>query len=168
MPFPVFRISRRPDCIYAVFIIKFKGPPMQMHTRSAGGVVVNKDDNVLVVNQNRNSWSLPKGHIKPDEDPLAAAMREIEEESGITDLQHVKYLGSYDRYRIGKDGGDDESELKTIMMHLFMTSQMTLEPTDPHNPEARWIDKGDVAGLLTHDKDKEFFLSVKDAIGNER
>ena len=43
----------------------------------ATGVVVNKKGEVVVVNQNHNSWSLPKGHIEKGEDPLAAAKREI-------------------------------------------------------------------------------------------
>ncbi|MCK4247280.1 MAG: NUDIX hydrolase, partial [Methanomicrobia archaeon] len=41
-------------------------------TKSAGGVVINEDNQVLVVNQNGNSWSLPKGHIDYGEDKLDA------------------------------------------------------------------------------------------------
>ncbi|MBD3320930.1 MAG: NUDIX domain-containing protein [Chitinivibrionales bacterium] len=137
---------------------------MPKHTRSAGGIVVNNKGNVLVVNQNRDSWSLPKGHIKTDEEPLSAAIREIQEESGVTDLQHIKYLGSYDRFKIARGGGEDTSELKTIMMHLFFSRQMHLEPVDPHNPEARWVKKEEVAGMLTHAKDKEFYYSVQKEI----
>jgi 8-oxo-dGTP pyrophosphatase MutT (NUDIX family) len=55
-------------------------------THSAGGVVTNDEGKVLVVNQRGTSWSLPKGHIDPGESALAAAEREIYEESGIRDL----------------------------------------------------------------------------------
>lgn len=133
-------------------------------TRSAGGIVMNKKGEILVVNQHGNSWSLPKGHIDPREDPLTAAQREIYEESGIDDLTLVKELGSYQRYKIGLDGGDNLSELKTIYMFLFKTNQEALSPQDPHNPEARWVEKEKVADLLTHRKDKEFFSRVKDEI----
>ena len=45
-------------------------------------------------------------------------------------------------------------------MFLFKTNQEVLKPIDPTNPEARWIKKEKVAELLTHKKDKEFFLSI--------
>jgi 8-oxo-dGTP pyrophosphatase MutT (NUDIX family) len=130
------------------------------HTYSAGGVVLNKDGLVLVVNQNGNSWSLPKGHIDPGEEKLEAAIREIYEESGIKNLDLIKELESYERYRIGMDGGEDRSETKTIYMFLFTTEEEKLEPLDPGNPEARWVEKEKVAELLTHKKDKEFFLKI--------
>ena len=69
-------------------------------------------------------------------------------------------MRSYERYRIGLDGGEDKSELKTIHMYLFETEEMELSPIDPANPEARWVNKEDVAELLTHKKDKEFFLNI--------
>jgi hypothetical protein len=116
-------------------------------TKSAGGVVINKDK-VLVVNQNGNSWSLPKGHI----------------DYGENHLELVKELDNYQRYKISLNGGDDKSELKTIFMFLFKTGQEVLKPIDPKNPEAKWIEKDKVADLLTHRKDKEFFLSVIDKV----
>ena len=67
-------------------------------TRSAGGVVTNAEGEVLVVSQRGTSWSLPKGHIDPGENALAAAKREIYEESGIRDLELIRELGSYERH----------------------------------------------------------------------
>lgn len=130
------------------------------HTRSAGGVVVNNDGKVLVVNQHGNSWSFPKGHIEKGEKELGAARREIYEESGIKGLKLIKSLGAYQRHKLAKDGKEDDSELKTITMFLFRTSESMLKPIDPENPEARWVEKNSVADLLTHSKDKEFFLSM--------
>ena len=133
-------------------------------TQSAGGVVLNKKGLVLVVNQHGNSWSLPKGHIDPDEKALAAAQREIAEESGIERLIFVQALGGYGRHRIGLNGGEDISEWKTIEMFLFRTDEEKLKPLDPHNPEARWVRAEEVAALLTHPKDKEFFLKIMDEL----
>ncbi len=129
-------------------------------TETAGGIVLNSKGLVLVVSQHGTSWSLPKGHIDQGEDQLTAARREILEESGISSLKLIKELGVYERYRIGLNGGDDRSELKKIYMFLFKTEQEDLKPTDPHNPEARWVDKKKVAELLTHKKDKEFYLQA--------
>ncbi|MBA3242079.1 MAG: NUDIX domain-containing protein [Acidobacteria bacterium] len=130
-----------------------------IQTISAGGIVLNKRGQVLVVNQNGTSWSLPKGHIEEGEDALTAARREIYEEAGIRDLTLIQELGSYQRFRIGKNGGEDEAELKTISMFLFETTELALSPVDEANPEARWVDKDNVAGLLTHPKDREFFIT---------
>ncbi|HXN53756.1 MAG TPA: NUDIX domain-containing protein [Candidatus Acidoferrum sp.] len=129
-------------------------------THSAGGVVTNNEGEVLVVSQRGTSWSLPKGHIDPGESALVAAKREIYEESGIRDLEFIRELGTYERRKIGVDGGDDPSELKVITMFLFRTSEKSLKPVDPDNPEARWVEKSKVARLLTHEKDKEFFQRI--------
>ena len=133
-------------------------------TESAGGVVVNEEGRVLVVSQHGTSWSLPKGHVEVGESLLDAARREIREESGVGQLELLRELGSYRRHRIGRDGGEDESELKTIHMFLFRTSETALKPLDPENPEAVWVERERVASLLTHPKDREFFESVRDSL----
>jgi predicted NUDIX family NTP pyrophosphohydrolase len=35
-------------------------------------------------NKDAAAWSIPKGEIDPEEDPLEAARREFEEETGLT------------------------------------------------------------------------------------
>lgn len=130
-------------------------------TTSAGGIVLNLKGEVLVVSQHNLSWSLPKGHVEEDEDILDAAKREIYEESGVKDLTLIKPLETYQRYKIALDGGEDKTQLKIMKMFLFTTKTMDLKPIDPHNPEARWVNKENVADLLTHPKDKEFFLKWK-------
>lgn len=133
-----------------------------VETQTAGGVVYNKNRHILVVNQRGNSWSLPKGHIEHGEEKLAAAIREIEEESGIIRLTYIRELGQYTRYKIGIDGmKEDISELKVIHMFLFSTDEMKLKPIDPNHPEAKWVYQDDVEGLLTHPKDKLFFRNIR-------
>ncbi len=131
-------------------------------TYTSGGVVLNEKGLILVVNQNNNSWSLPKGHIDPGETALEAAKREIYEESGIEEkyLMLIKELGTYERYKIALNGGDDKSELKVISMFLFKSSKNELKPIDPGNPEAVWVEKNKVAEMLTHEKDRDFFLKI--------
>ena len=129
------------------------------HTQSSGGVVLNGNGEVIVVSQRGTSWSLPKGQREEGEDMLTAAKREIYEEAGINDLEFIKEIGSYGRF--GLIGGvENKSELKTITMFLFRTKENHLQPVDPENPEARWVQIEKVAELLTHPKDKEFFLGI--------
>jgi len=133
------------------------------HSHSAGGVVINPAGRVLCVSQRGTSWSLPKGHIHAHEDLVQAAIREIAEESGLTHLVFIRFLGTYQRYRIGPQG-DDPSELKTLHMFLFRTDETELHPTDPDNPEARWVEVDKVVELLTHQKDRDFFLGIIDGL----
>lgn len=131
----------------------------------AGGVVYNPKYGIAVVNQNHNSWSLPKGHVEEGETHLEAAIREIYEETGIPKeaLLFGKALGSYDRERIARNMAD-LPEMRTITLFLFTTEQETLSPLDPENPEAKWVPIEEVASVLTHTKDKEYFASIKSEI----
>jgi len=133
---------------------------MTITTQSAGGVVVNPKGEVVVVNQQRASWSLPKGHVEGEETLLETARREIYEETGVSDLELVKELGTIERYKGGLNDDEDKSEWKIITMFLFRTNAEKLKPVDLENPEARWVPKKEVAGLLTYKEDKEFFSRI--------
>jgi 8-oxo-dGTP diphosphatase len=61
------------------------GPP---EVRAAGGVVLRsgkrgRREVALVHRPSYDDWSLPKGKIREGEDWLAAALREVEEETGL-------------------------------------------------------------------------------------
>ncbi len=127
---------------------------------SAGGVVLHPNGHIIVVRQRDGSWSLPKGKMKEGEDPREAALREIAEETGITDLKLVKLLGSYSRYALTNTGGENMDRFKRITIYLFTTQQEELRPIDRRIPEARWVTKEEAASILTHPKDQEFFASV--------
>ncbi len=134
------------------------------HTKSAGGVILNPKGEVLVVSQHGTTWSLPKGHLEEGEDEVAAARREIYEETGIKQLDLVEKLGTFQRYQLDEKGNEVRSEWKTIVIYLFKTKTIALKPIDPENPEARWVSKDKIADLLTRPEDKDFFRGVIDKI----
>jgi 8-oxo-dGTP pyrophosphatase MutT (NUDIX family) len=121
-------------------------------TASAGGIVLNQKGEVALVKNGPDFWGFPKGHIDAGEDALAAAKREIAEETGLTELSIVRQYPAYERM-----GGRNMSELKSISMFLFTTDEDALAPRDPANPEARWVKAAEVGVMLTHPKDREFF-----------
>jgi 8-oxo-dGTP pyrophosphatase MutT (NUDIX family) len=53
---------------------------------AAGGVVQDNDGHVLWIQRN-GKWDLPKGKLESGESLEEAAIREVEEETGITDLE---------------------------------------------------------------------------------
>ena len=55
---------------------------------SAGVVVVRNTDygGQYLLLRSFKYWDFPKGEVDPGEDPFAAACREVEEETGLTEL----------------------------------------------------------------------------------
>ncbi|NQY10338.1 MAG: NUDIX domain-containing protein [Flavobacteriales bacterium] len=130
-----------------------------IYTESAGGIIFNVDGKVAIVSQHGTTWSLPKGHVEEGEDLITAAHREILEETGIKTLKLIKKIGSYIRPRLEVNGNPNLTEIKTIHIYQFTTTEIDLCPSDPDNPEARWVNLLEVSTYLTHKKDKEFFNS---------
>ncbi len=58
---------------------------------AAGGVVLNAENDLLVIHR-LGCWDLPKGKLEKGETPMFAALREVEEECGISGLEIVESL----------------------------------------------------------------------------
>lgn len=56
------------------------------HINAGGGLVLNKKGEILLIFRN-GLWDLPKGKQEPNEDIRNSALREVEEECGITALE---------------------------------------------------------------------------------
>ena len=69
---------------------------------AAGGKVVNHKGKVLFIYRN-DKWDLPKGKLDKGETIEAAAIREIEEETGVGELTITSFLAK--TYHVFKRGG---------------------------------------------------------------
>jgi len=83
-----------------------KKPSIQEIVRepTAGGIVFRRDKDggieILLFQDARERWSIPKGHIEPGETAQQTAKREIGEEVGLTDVEVLGWLGKvHFRYR---------------------------------------------------------------------
>lgn len=69
---------------------------------AAGGVVRNGEGEVLMIYR-RGAWDLPKGKLDDGESLRAAAIREVQEETGVMDLTlHYRLTTTYHTYRTKK------------------------------------------------------------------
>ena len=59
--------------------------------KAGGGLVYNKNGDVLFIFRN-GKWDLPKGGVEKGEENDAAAIREVEEETGVSGLKITKKL----------------------------------------------------------------------------
>ena len=103
---------------------------------AAGGVVYNTQARILAIFR-RGSWDLPKGKIDPGETPPIAAVREVQEETGIQQIELGKLIGStYHTYRL-KSG---KRVLKRTYWYKMQTNDMDLKPqTEEDIEQALWI-----------------------------
>jgi 8-oxo-dGTP pyrophosphatase MutT (NUDIX family) len=82
------------DILWADFRAHFR------EIEAAGGVVRNQRGEILFIHR-LEKWDLPKGKIEPGEEPLEAALREVEEECGILDLKAGAHLAdTYHTYTV--------------------------------------------------------------------
>ena len=71
-----------------------------MYRRNAGIVVFNRRKQVLICKRNdvADSWQFPQGGIEDGETPSAAALRELAEETSLTNVKLVHTLSTPVRY----------------------------------------------------------------------
>jgi 8-oxo-dGTP diphosphatase len=119
--------------------------------RAAGGVVRRdgpRGVEILLVHRPRyDDWSLPKGKLDPDETFEAAALREVEEETGVRAALREELPPI--RYRDAK--GRDKLVRYWVM---DVVDQGRFEPNDEVD-EIRWLAPGPASDLLSYLRDAE-------------
>lgn len=104
--------------------------------KAAGGLVINEHDEGLVIFR-RGFWDLPKGKIDFGEKKKAAAIREVEEETGATDIVlHEKLITTYHTYR----GINKKRILKKTFWYTMSCPKIDLVPQTAEGiKKAQWV-----------------------------
>ncbi|MCP4087561.1 MAG: NUDIX domain-containing protein [Actinomycetia bacterium] len=97
---------KRPKPIKGIKKYVRRRPSIQEVVRepTAGGVVYRKGKTgkleILLIQDAKNRWTIPKGHIEDGEKADETAAREIGEETGLTEVKIESWLGKINfRYR---------------------------------------------------------------------
>lgn len=110
---------------------------------SAGGILINSENKVYLINKiDRNEWSLPKGKVEEGESNLEAAVREVKEETGYTDIKVLSnnQIG-FDKYKF-KSFRDDVVIDKTVYffpMKVLKEEQIMTPEMEKEGLEGGWF-----------------------------
>jgi ADP-ribose pyrophosphatase YjhB (NUDIX family) len=126
---------------------------------SAGGLVIDTTGKLgLLIGRRdlkdasgkRILWSLPKGHIEEGETPEVAALREVQEETGIESIIE-KSLGVIDFWFMA--GG--KRIHKTVHHYLFRESGGLLAPQESEVDEVSWFPLAEIVDRLAYPDEKK-------------
>jgi len=121
--------------------------------RAAGGVVV-RDGQIAVVHRPRyDDWSLPKGKLDAGESFEDAALREVQEETGLVcslaeELAPTEYRDRKDRPKIVR------------YWRMDMVEDPGFEPNDEVD-ELRWMTPAEAVELVSYDHDKTLLSGLE-------
>ncbi|OFX31502.1 MAG: hypothetical protein A2Z07_07915 [Armatimonadetes bacterium RBG_16_67_12] len=135
--------------------------------RSAGGVVFRRAGDqveVLVLQHEGGKWMLPKGTIESGETPEAVALREVREETGVSNVRVVTDLGQ-ERYSFFWRTEDTFYD-KTV--HYFLLEFLGGEDPMPQREEgfvaAEWVPMDEAMTRIKYKETREIVRRARHAL----
>ena len=123
---------------------------------AAGGLVLNRNKEILMIFR-RGKWDLPKGKLDKGETPEQCALREVEEETGLTNISlHDRLLTTYHTYHESGKFILKESHWYTMSISI---EQALIPQAEEDIAEVRWVKQEQLNDLV-----KNTFPSIKDVL----
>jgi len=128
---------------------------------TAGGVVyrVTKrgELQVILFQDARDRWTIPKGHVEDDETAQEAAIREIGEEVGLTGLEPICWLGKVNfRYR-----RVNTLVLMTMQTYLFRAGRDSNPKKEEWMRAVRWFDFDEAIEVIEYEDIEKLILLAR-------
>ena len=138
---------------------------------SAGAIIFRKEPNqvlFLLIYSGRNKiWGFPKGHIEPGETEKDAALREIKEETGLTDLRFVSGFKEEDIYEKVSDRGSTNGKviLKHSIYFLCETWTKDIAVDADEITDHQWLVAHEAKKFLAFDRLKRLLAKAEAFLG---
>jgi 8-oxo-dGTP pyrophosphatase MutT (NUDIX family) len=140
-------------------------PPRAKVETSAGGVIYRWQDEVphiLLIRDAYQHWGFPKGHLEQGETPDAAALREVEEETGLDHLVLGPRLQTIDWF----------FRAKGRLIHKYCHFYLIESPTGETVPQAdegitacSWVPLPEALRQISYDNAREVLHRAAVALG---
>ena len=114
---------------------------------SAGVILVNFGSVLLLQHPGGSHWDFPKGHIEEGESLEESALREVREESGISDVKMVDGFRERTEYTYTRKG---RKRQKQVIWFVALTDVMSVTLSHEHEQYA-WLGWDAAAERLTHE-----------------
>lgn len=123
--------------------------------RAAGGVVVDDEGRIALIHRPRyEDWSLPKGKLNDGESWEAAAIREVQEETGVL-CRHVEELDAHEYV-------DRKGRPKRVRWWRMAVLEAPPFVVNDEVDALRWATPEEAEATLTYEHDREL---VRQALG---
>ena len=143
--------------------------------RSGVGIAVLNNDNKIFVakriDNQKKFWQMPQGGVDEGEDYLAAAYRELEEETSIKEVELIKELSGLIAYELpkgllgniwnGKYRGQEQKWF--VMRFLGKDSDINIKTKNPEFCEWKWVEINNLTDYVVDFK-LHVYESVKENI----
>ena len=131
------------------------------YRRGVGVMLLNRDGKVFVgarIDNTDEAWQMPQGGIDPDEDPWATALRELEEETGISPdlVEKVTECPERLKYELPKElqgklwGGKWKGQDQDWYLSRFLgtDADVNIHTRHPEFREWKWIEPAQLTELI--------------------
>ena len=133
---------------------------------TSGGIVFrftkdHKDIEILLIQDSKERWTIPKGHIEPGETAKMTARREIEEETGLRNVSVLTWLGKiHFKYR-----RLDKLVLMTTQIYLVQALDSHETPIgEKWMKGIRWFSFAEALDVIEYEDIEKLMLVAKKKI----
>lgn len=137
---------------------------------TAGGVIFRRSKNgksveILLIQDAKNRWTIPKGHIEEGEKARETAEREIREETGLQEMQVLNWLGKINfQYR---------RQVSLVLMTTEIYLVKALGDTDTLKPEdwmngIKWFPAAEAVDIIAYEDISKLMLLALKRIRQEK
>ncbi len=130
---------------------------------TSGGIIFRmtkdeKDIEILLIQDSKGRWTIPKGHIEPGETAKMTARREIEEETGLKNVSVLSWLGKiHFKYRRA-----DKLVLMTTQIYLVQALDTHETPTpEKWMKGIKWFSFTDALDVIEYEDIEKLMLIAK-------